>query len=307
MNRFPIDARPVALREGETVGPLLELLRRALAVPDGLHPGEAERRRFLFERDADRIPGARLWTDDDGHAYGLAWVSTFLRSAWIVTDPAYPEAEGPVALWTARRIRRATASGTRAGVLVPAGVRDGGRERALGAAGFAPTRMASILLSLSCENAAVDPSEHPSGYSVHSLLAPEELQERADAESRLFPDQPVRAERYCAMMRRGSLYRRDLDLIAMGPDGRIAAFGLFQHDPATRIARAGPVGCLAGNRRLGVASGLVREGVRRLRRLGCLSVRAEVPASIRPDACVPFSFWRSLGFRPVGRRRYWSL
>jgi mycothiol synthase len=66
------------------------------------------------------------------------------------------------------------------------------------------------------------------------------------------------------------LYRRDLDLAAIAPDGSIGAFCGIWFDDATRSACFEPVATVPAHRRRGLQRSLMIEGLRRLKRMGAL-------------------------------------
>ncbi len=65
------------------------------------------------------------------------------------------------------------------------------------------------------------------------------------------------------------LYRRDLDLAAVAPDGAIAAFATIWFDDVTRSAYFEPVATVPAHQRRGLAKAVMTEGLRRLQRMGC--------------------------------------
>ncbi len=66
------------------------------------------------------------------------------------------------------------------------------------------------------------------------------------------------------------LYRRDLDLVAVTPDGAIAAFTTIWFDDVTRSAVFEPVATVPDYQRRGLGKAVMTEGLRRLQRRGCL-------------------------------------
>ena len=64
------------------------------------------------------------------------------------------------------------------------------------------------------------------------------------------------------------LYRRDLDLVAVAPDGAIAAFCTIWFDDVTRSAYFEPVATVPAHQRRGLGKALLTEGLRRLQRMG---------------------------------------
>jgi GNAT superfamily N-acetyltransferase len=70
------------------------------------------------------------------------------------------------------------------------------------------------------------------------------------------------------------LYRRDLDIVAVAPQGEIAAFATIAYDDYTRSAVCVLVGTAAEHWRLGLGKAVLFEGMRRLQKLGCTRVFA---------------------------------
>jgi mycothiol synthase len=64
------------------------------------------------------------------------------------------------------------------------------------------------------------------------------------------------------------LYRRDLDLVAVAPDGAIAAFCTIWFDDVTRSAYFEPVATVPAHQRRGLGKALLTEGLHRLQRMG---------------------------------------
>jgi mycothiol synthase len=67
-------------------------------------------------------------------------------------------------------------------------------------------------------------------------------------------------------------YRRDLDLVAIAPDGEIAAFCTVWFDDVTRSAIFEPVATVPRHQRRGLGKSVMTEGLRRLQRLGATLV-----------------------------------
>jgi predicted N-acetyltransferase YhbS len=75
------------------------------------------------------------------------------------------------------------------------------------------------------------------------------------------------------------LYRRDLDLVAIAPGGELAAFTTIWYDDVSRCGFFEPVATVPEHRRRGLASSLLSEGMRRLKKMGADStmVGGEAP------------------------------
>jgi mycothiol synthase len=78
------------------------------------------------------------------------------------------------------------------------------------------------------------------------------------------------------------LYRRDLDLVTIAPNGEVAAFTTIWYDDVTRCGYFEPVGTMPEHQRCGLARSLLCEGMRRLNRLGAtqvMTIGGEPPAN----------------------------
>lgn len=64
------------------------------------------------------------------------------------------------------------------------------------------------------------------------------------------------------------LYRRDLDIVAIAPDGSIAAFCTVWFDDVSRIGIFEPVATVPAHQRRGLGKAVMSEGMRRLKKMG---------------------------------------
>jgi GNAT superfamily N-acetyltransferase len=112
----------------------------------------------------------------------------------------------------------------------------------------------------------------PAGCTVRALGGPEELPARSWASWRGFhPDEPDEAYQgwdWYLNIQRCPLYRRDLDLVAVAPDGEIASICTLWYDDVTRSACVEPVATVPEHLRRGLARATITEGLRRVKRMG---------------------------------------
>lgn len=131
--------------------------------------------------------------------------------------------------------------------------------------------------------APIPDCQPPAGYTLRALGDESEHPARSWLAWRAFqPDEP--AERYegwtwYRSVQRAPLYRRDLDLVAVAPDGELAAFCTLWFDDVTRTAACEPVGVHPAHRRQGLGEAIVAEGMRRAARLGATLCTAVASAS----------------------------
>jgi mycothiol synthase len=111
------------------------------------------------------------------------------------------------------------------------------------------------------------------GYTIRSLGDASEIPARSWASWRGFhpnePDEKYEGWEWYHNIQRCPLYRRDLDIVAVAPDGTIAAFATFWYDDTTRTAYIEPVATVPEHQRKGLARAAITEGLRRVQRMGC--------------------------------------
>jgi ribosomal protein S18 acetylase RimI-like enzyme len=115
------------------------------------------------------------------------------------------------------------------------------------------------------------------GYTIRSLGDGLELLERCYASGLGFHEGDIRVAvdnrddpTWYRNIQTAPLYRRDLDLVAVAPDGAIAAFCTIWFDDVTRSAYFEPVATVPAHQRRGLGKSLLTEGLRRLRRMGAV-------------------------------------
>ena len=137
----------------------------------------------------------------------------------------------------------------------------------------------------------------PSGFQVRAFAGVDELSGRAAAQREVW--QPwtvanVSADDYARFMRLPG-YHRDLDVVAVTPDGVIAAYVNGWIDPVNRIGDFGPVGARLAYRRQGLTRAALLEGLRRMkgRRMDrmCISTGVSNTPALR--------LYESIGFKVV--------
>ncbi len=141
----------------------------------------------------------------------------------------------------------------------------------------------------------------PDGYSIRSVVGPTDLPQRVAVHRSAFHPSKLTEARYTRVMA-APTYRPDLDVVAVAPDGTFAAFVLGWYDEGSRVGLLEPVGAHADHRRLGLASAVCNEALRRLRALG--AERASVLSNADNEASL--NLYRSLGFVEVMRSVEWT-
>ncbi|MFC1959898.1 GNAT family N-acetyltransferase [Chloroflexota bacterium] len=123
----------------------------------------------------------------------------------------------------------------------------------------------------------------PAGYVVRTLRLddPDDLARLAVTSNALFGSS-LTAETI-RVLRHAPTYRADLDLVAVAPDGTIAALALVWFAPETRYGTFEPVGTHPAHRRMGLARAVLLAGMQRVKALGAavmyVGVAYDTPAN----------------------------
>lgn len=105
-----------------------------------------------------------------------------------------------------------------------------------------------------------------------------------------------------ARLQQTSLYRQDLDLLVLGPDGDVAASGLFWFDPVTATGLVEPMRTEEAHQRRGLARHVLTAGIARLAEAGARRVKI----CWEPDHPASGPLYTSVGFRPHRRTRTYA-
>ena len=141
------------------------------------------------------------------------------------------------------------------------------------------------------------------GFTIRSLGDKSELPARSWASWRGFhpnePDEKYEGWEWYFNIQRCPLYRRDLDIVAVAPNGDIASFCTIWYDDVTRTAYYEPVATPPEYQRKGLARACMMEGLRRLQSMGCVQA---IVVSGEPAAQ---QFYHTIGFNEHEIMRGW--
>jgi len=139
----------------------------------------------------------------------------------------------------------------------------------------------------------------PAGFRVRAVAEAGEISRRAAAQREVWHPWTVGkvSDDDYAYLQRLPGYHRDLDLVAVTPDGVIAAYVNGWIDPANRIGDFGPVGALPAYRRQGLTRAVLLDGLRRMRVRGMDRVCVSTGASNTPAR----RLYESIGFKTVNK------
>lgn len=117
----------------------------------------------------------------------------------------------------------------------------------------------------------------PAGFTIRPLGDGLELLERCYASGLGFHEGDIKIAvenrddvTWYRNIQTAPLYRRDLDLVAVAPDGSIASFCTIWFDDVTRSAYFEPVATVPAQQRKGLSRALLTAGLKRLQKMGAL-------------------------------------
>lgn len=133
-----------------------------------------------------------------------------------------------------------------------------------------------------------------SGYSVRALGDESELPARSWLSWKVFhpdePDEKYQGWEWYRNVQRVPIYNRDLDIVAVAPDGELAAFCTVWYDDVTRTAVFEPVGTHPDHQKRGLGKAVMSEGLRRAGKLGATL------ATVSSYSDAAHALYESMGF-----------
>jgi GNAT superfamily N-acetyltransferase len=173
-------------------------------------------------------------------------------------------------------------------------VQDSVHKKVLADCGYAHSRHADEHMRRRSLTQPIADPVPPSGYSLRALGEEEELSARSWLSWKAFhpdePDEKYRGWEWYKNVQRVPIYRRDLDLVAVAPDGELAAFCTVWFDHVTRTAEFEPVGTHPAHQKRGLGKAVMTEGLRRARNLGATQ------ASVSSYSPAAHALYESMGF-----------
>lgn len=291
---------------------MLALVSASTAL-DGVQAGHFHRGDVvwgLFQNQTiDPSARIRLFEDDGGALRGFVWlhpprgfglhpntalpgassiVAEMIRWAEAHLTATAPEAE-PITTFRAEEVPSASAR----------------LKEALAVAGYRPAGQPEFQLNAREVRGDIEAPRVPAGTVVRPVRVddPAEVEARVALHLEVWDPSRFSIEGY-ARLRAQPVYRPDLDLVAVTPEGELASYGIVWWDPDTRTGEFEPVGTAARFRRQGYGKALLLEGLRRLRVLGATD--ALVISSTASEFAPSRFLYASAGFRAVVQFETWE-
>ncbi len=266
------------------------------------HVGELAFGFFMIDCHLDPRKHVRVWHEKD-RVVGYAMLGDDAYFDWQVL----PEVEGKgieseALAWAAEllaELRVDDAERWKGPMIVATRIDNAERVAFLEQHGFTRAEYVEVNMLRSLA-APIGEQQVPPGYVVRSLSDdPAEVSLRAEAHREVWHPWTVGEvtdEQYARFMRMPG-YDRDLDVVAVAPDGTMAAYVNGWLDPVNKIGDLGPVGAREAYRRQGLARAVLLECLRRMKARGM----NRVCVSTGEDNVAARGLYESIGFRIVNR------
>jgi mycothiol synthase len=268
------------------------------------HVGELLFSFFMVDCHLDPCEHIRLWHAAQGRLVGYAMLGKDPSfDCQVLPEYAWAGIEAEALAWAEERVRtlrRRDPQRWGGGLVSGARQDDPQRIAFLEQHGFRFSGEFAEVNMLRMLAEPIPAARLPAGCQVRAVAVEEgEISDRAAAQREVW--QPwtvgnVRDEDYTRFMRLPG-YDRELDVVAVAPDGIIAAYVNGWIDPVNRIGDFGPVGTRPAYRRQGYARAALADSLRQMQRRGmdrvCISTGVDNTPARR--------LYESLGFRIVNR------
>jgi ribosomal protein S18 acetylase RimI-like enzyme len=244
----------------------------------------------------------RLWHDNGGMLVGYAILGEDPSyDCHVLSDYEWTGIEAEALAWADTRLaelRRREPERWSGNLVSGARLSDDRRIEFLEQHGFWRGAYTEVNMLCSLDSPIPEPSLPP-GCQVRSMAEADELSNRAAAQREVWHEWTVGQvsdDDYARFMQLPG-YHRDLDLVAVAPDGVIAAYVNGWIDPVNRIGDFGPVGARLAYRRQGLTRAVLLEGLRRMQTYGMDRASVSTGESNLPA----LGLYQSVGFRTVNK------
>ncbi len=224
-----------------------------------------------------------------------------LGKCWLSVDPNYTSFVREIVLWMQNRVKELQGN-KEEDLKMSFVVDDDDVEfiRVLSDLGFRRGEVEGDKQIRSADS-PVPPYNLPEGYTIRNAVIEKDYLKYREVQMAVFAHIVSMTKEQLMLYSTASFYREDLDIVAVGPDGRFAAFCTTRIDPLSRIAELEPVGTHPDHRQLGLAKAVICESLKRLKKYKP-SIVVILGAAPTKGAR---KLYESVGFVNERTRHYW--
>lgn len=236
------------------------------------HVGDLTWQRFMFTRDVmppeERIA---LWERPDGEIDGFAWYYPKFREAALQLNPTLRGTEpwrrtvDEMIAWADER--HATLGATEIPLTITFSETDTHFAARLTEHGFSPADDPAMRFHRQSLAQPIPEPLLPECFTVRAVQE-HELAQRVEIHREVWHPSKMTLESY-RQLRASPGYDPELDIVAVAPDGTLAAYAICWHDEVNRSGEFEPVGAREAYRGQGLTKAVLLETMRRLQDRGC--------------------------------------
>jgi mycothiol synthase len=264
------------------------------------HVGDLTWQRFMYTRDV-MPPEERfaLWTRPDGELDGFAWFYPKSGETALQIDPALRGTEpwrrivDEMLAWADER--RAALGAPDVPLTISASEADPLFVARLAELGFSRTGEPAERIHRQSLARLLPEPLLPDGFTVRAVQE-HELAQRVEIHREVWHPSKFTLDGY-RQLRASPGYDPELDIVAVAPDGTLAAYAICWHDEVNRSGEFEPVGAREAYRGRGLTKAVLLETLRRLQDRGCETAYVFTPED-RVPAC---RLYLSAGFEIANR------
>ncbi|HWQ16106.1 MAG TPA: N-acetyltransferase [Roseiflexaceae bacterium] len=276
---------------------LRQVAELARSFPDEqLHVADLPYRLASWALESER--NARLWCDSAGALLAFAIIQMPWQTLDYFVHPAARQlgVETAIMVWVAERMQEIAAERGEA-VTLFVNVREGHRDRitVLAQHGFAPASWTVVHLARPLLDVIPEP-QLPPGFSLRRLDGEREVPDSVRLHRAAFGTNHMTIP-WRRRTLRAPEYIPELDIVAVAPNGNLAAFCVCWLNPAARQGQVEPLGVHPEYQALGLGRAVLLEGLWRLQAHGA----EEALVHTYEDDTAAVRLYTRAGFRQVYR------
>jgi len=256
---------------------------------------------WRYKLDDPAMAPVRLWSDDLGILIGFTWLNN-RGEIDLIVHPRYRAIEDEMLAQAEHEHGNRQAYAGQTLLTAWAYTHDDERHVVLRQRGYERTETNLCHRGRRLDD-LIPGAVLPTGYNVRSVRGEVDVEERVAVHRDAFAPSHMAVAKYRAIMQ-APTYRSDLDLVVVETNGAFAAFCIVWFDAINKIGVFEPVGTHSAHRRLGLATALLHEGMRRLQMLGAHT--AYLTSDGDPGAVAATRLYEFVGFSVIDRNYAWT-
>lgn len=286
----------------------MQALRGAAPAPFAMYPTAADLPEVLDPAVSDTPARTVVWEDADGTLVGFAIVSQYLNLHFhFRPDLPSEEWEHELLDWALRQARQIPGNTAETRTLDAAAFEyDVATSAVLRRGGFVLSGQSTLRMARSLHDPFPDPGL-PSGFTVRPLAGEAEVPAYVAVHRAAYGTENMTVELRLSIMRQAH-YRPELDLVAVAPDGALAAFSVsvidsYENERTGRNeGEIAIVGTHPAFRRRGLGQAMVLAGMLAMQRTGI----ADAFLTVAGDNTGALRVYEAAGFRTQARMRWYT-